>query len=211
MLTRQPSRVDRLPTNAYIIGSGNARSTQPRDTYVDGHRTANTVFYGSSVTANPLTDLVVSPCLATAEVGCQQDSIQSPDWLSELHFSIDSDRPFSQNSAIHLEDCFPLLNTYTSSLAGPSMAVSEADQNSLKESPLMSPAKSSSPADDSDPQDARPTKNGEDDERRSSSIAFSPTSFKPLNHRRSAPKHNDAGKFECQNCHQIFDRKCEWK
>ncbi|THV67185.1 hypothetical protein D6D28_07685 [Aureobasidium pullulans] len=48
-------------------GSGNARSTQPRDTYVDGHRTANTVFYGSSVTANPLTDLVVSPCLATAE------------------------------------------------------------------------------------------------------------------------------------------------
>ncbi|THZ54339.1 hypothetical protein D6C86_09490 [Aureobasidium pullulans] len=39
-------------------GSGNARSTQPRDTYVDGHRTANTVFYGSSVTANPLTDLV---------------------------------------------------------------------------------------------------------------------------------------------------------
>ncbi|CAD0044355.1 unnamed protein product [Aureobasidium pullulans] len=116
-------------------GSGNARSTQPRDTYVDGHRTANTVFYGSSVTANPLTDLV---------------------------------------------------------------------------SPLMSPAKSSSPADDSDPHDARPTKNGEDDERRSSSIAFSPTSFKPLNHRRSAPKHNDAGKFECQNCHQIFDRKCEW-
>jgi len=75
----------------------------------------------------------------------------------------------------------------------------------------MSPAKSSSPSDDSDPQDRSQMTNGDqDDERRSSSLVFSPSSFKPLNHRRTAPKHNTAGKFECQNCHQIFDRKCEW-
>ncbi|KAI5194501.1 hypothetical protein E4T39_08644 [Aureobasidium subglaciale] len=89
------------------------------------------------------------------------------------------------------------------------MAVSEAVPKSPKESPLMSPAKSSSPANDSDPQDVSQIKNG-NDERRSSSVVFSPSSFKPLNHRRTAPQHNDAGKFECKNCHQIFDRKCEW-
>jgi hypothetical protein len=90
------------------------------------------------------------------------------------------------------------------------MTVAETNQKLETESPLMSPAKSSSPANDSESQDVSQIKNG-DDERRSSSVVFSPSSFKPLNHRRTAPKHNDAGKFECQNCHQIFDRKCEWK
>ncbi|KAI4745710.1 hypothetical protein E4T50_03962 [Aureobasidium sp. EXF-12298] len=89
------------------------------------------------------------------------------------------------------------------------MTVAETNQKLETESPLMSPAKSSSPANDSESQDVSQIKNG-DDERRSSSVVFSPSSFKPLNHRRTAPKHNDAGKFECQNCHQIFDRKCEW-
>ncbi|KAI5194500.1 hypothetical protein E4T39_08645 [Aureobasidium subglaciale] len=41
-----------------IIGSGNARSTQPRDTYVDGHRSANAVFHGLSATTNPPADIV---------------------------------------------------------------------------------------------------------------------------------------------------------
>lgn len=193
--------------NAYIIGSDDAGSTQPpirRDTYVDGQNHANT--------ASISPDNIAVNSLDSASFGPQ------PHLTSHRH---NSGPPRDAHNQHFPQELSPQANYRNSTYADSSpffpMIVPETDHGLVVESPSISPAKSpvklsnsSSQSDPSEQLDTRKLKHEDDD--RGSSATLSPTTiFQTINMRRTVPKHNDAGKFECQTCHQIFDRKCEWK